>query len=178
MSNQAPDKIASMQAVREAEHRRIAEATRPFRRRERKQYSQEAKAEILDEVFTRLAEGESLNLICDDEHLPTKETISEWMSLEHELMRRYEALAPVRAMALFELALWEVQRASCPKTMAMAVQRSNVYLRAAALLDPAKYSDKTHTQLGKLGSGQAVSIILNIGGTQEVQKGMLTTVDG
>lgn len=171
-------KFMEIMRAREIERERVAEAVTPFRRRQRTHYSENQKHEVLDEVFARLAEGESLHLICEDKHLPTKETVSEWLALDHEAMKRYESLAPTRAMALFELALYEVQRASCRETMLIAEKRANLYLKAAALLNPAKYSDKTHTALGKgQGTAQAVQITLNIG-SNEVQKGAITTIEG
>lgn len=178
MEDQANPKVVALFQAKEAERTRVAEAVRPFRRRVNSHYSQDQRQEFMDEVFDRLAEGESLNLICEDEHMPSRQLVSQWMALDHELMKRYESLASTRAQALFELALWEVQRASCRETMLIAEKRANIYLRAASLLDPAKYSDKTHTQLGKLGNTQPVSIILNIGQGTEVHKGEITTIDG
>lgn len=136
------------------------------------------RATVLDEVFERLKGGESLPLICSDAHMPARQVVMRWLSEDLELARRYEDGAPARARSLFELALWEVQRACDREAMAVAEKRANVYLRAAALLDPKVYSDKTHGVLAKSGgSGAPIAITLNIGAHAEGASRELVVVD-
>jgi hypothetical protein len=159
------DKLDMIRQLRADELERLQKSTDPFPKRLPGQpYSDYERAVIMDEIFELMSEGQALTLICTAEHMPSPATVNSWLKTDAELGRRYEALALPRARALFELALWEVQRARDREAMLIAEKRANLYLKAAALLDPKAYSDKTHTQLGKSGGTAPVSITLNIGG--------------
>lgn len=164
---QIHDKLEMIRTLKLEEEQRVAASTDPFPKRlQGRPYTDYERATIMDEVIERLSQGESLNLICHDEHMPDRMSVLKWLSMDAELSRRYDSIALPRARALFELALWEVQRARGRAAMFIAEKRANLYLKAAALLDPKQYSDKTHTQLGKSGGTAPLSITLNIGGGQ------------
>lgn len=171
-------KLDYVRQLRQDELHRLEQSLDPFPRELlERPWTGYDMAVVMDEVFARLEKGMSMQLICSDPNMPAYATVMSWMAKDDDYEKRYENLKPARARALFELAMWEIQRARDPEAMKVAEKRANVYLRAAALLSPAQYSDKTHTQLGKgQGTAQAVQITLNIG-SNEVQKGAITTID-
>lgn len=162
-------KLEMIRALRQDELERLQRIMAPFPRRDlpTAPIASYERAVVMDEVFTRLETGESLELVCLDPHMPDRTTVMKWLHDDLELSRRYDATSTTRARALFELALWEVQRATDRESMYIAEKRSNMYLRAASLLDPKRYSDKTHAVLGKQQGNAPVSITLNIGAAEE-----------
>ena len=48
------------------------------------------KDEIADEICARLIEGESLNKICKDDHMPQRQTIYNWKRQNEEFFDKYE----------------------------------------------------------------------------------------
>lgn len=163
-SRRDDSKLELIRQLRQDELDRLATSTAPFPKRGAAvPFTDYERTTALDEVFARIEGGESVQLICMDAHLPCASTVLTWLAQDIELQRRYESLSPARARSLFELALWEVQRARDKETMYIAERRALLYLRAAALLDPKAYSDKTHTQLGKQTGNAPLHITLNIG---------------
>ncbi len=160
-------KYELMRKLKQDELERLSTSADPFPRKlQGRPYTDYERAIIMDEVFERLRLGESMHLICMDAHMPCRETVFGWVRGDAELGRAYDAIAIPRAMALFELALWEVQRARDRESMYIAEKRANLYLKAAALLNPKLYSDKTHSSLAKsIGTSAPVAITLNIGGS-------------
>ncbi len=175
---QRMDKLEMIRQLRTDELERLQQSTDPFPKRlPGMPYSDYERATIMDEVFERLAEGQALTFICTDSHMPEPKTVLSWLSMDAELGRRYDAIALPRARALFELALWEVQRARDRETMFIAEKRANTYLKAAALLDPRAYSDKTHSTIARSGNSSPLSITLNIGGQQQSREIQVVDVD-
>lgn len=157
-------KLEMIRQLRQDELDRLQASADPFPKRQHVlPYSEYERTVHMDEVFARLEGGESMALICADARLPSYETVMTWLAGDVEGQRRYDSLATHRARALFELALWEVQRARDRETMYIAEKRASMYLRAASLLDPKRYSDKTHAVLGKTQGNQPVSITMHIG---------------
>lgn len=171
-------KYELMRQLKEDELQRLSTSADPFPRKlPGRPYTDYERTIIMEEVFERLRLGESMHLICMDAHMPSRETVFGWIRGDAELERGYDALAIPRAMALFELALWEVQRARDRETMYIAEKRANLYLKAASLLNPKLYSDKTHSSLAKsIGTSAPIAITLNIGGTQGEQTRELVVV--
>jgi hypothetical protein len=62
----------------------------------------ETKIKILDEMFKRLAGGESLSAICRDSHMPDKHTFYAWMDKDTNILTRYEAATSKRAEHIFD----------------------------------------------------------------------------
>ena len=165
--------------IRKAQREELKAEMAAFpRRKVRTVFSIEEKQRLMDEVFSRLCEGESLYLICEDAHMPSRGQVWRWMQLDNELMRRYDECAELRARSLFEAALFEIQRASCPQSAMIADRRSRIYLHAAALLDPRRYSQHTHSSLARngIGNGAPLHITLNIGGQPQEQTRELTVI--
>jgi hypothetical protein len=159
------DKLDMIRALRQDELERLSRTMAAFPKRDlpARPYTDYERVIIMDEVFTRIEQGESVELICTEPHMPDRGTVMAWLARDVEAGRRYDSLQPARARALFELALWEVQRACDRDSMYIAEKRASMYLRAASLLDPKRYSDKTHAVLGKTQGNQPVSITMHIG---------------
>ncbi len=179
-SNRPPVYSNRFQEITEArrlELERLARCSDPFPNAlSARPFTEYERVLILDDVMAKLAEGWAMQLICSQPEMPSYQTVMSWLAADPEQEKRYDALKPARARAYFELAVWEVQRARDPEAMKIAEKRANLYLKAAALLNPTVYSDKTHTQLGKSGASQPVHITLNIGQTSEVHKGEITAI--
>jgi hypothetical protein len=60
------------------------------------------RAEILQEIFDRIASGESMISICRDSHLPNRITVLEWISADPELATRCARARELQAEALEE----------------------------------------------------------------------------
>ena len=171
------DRFAFLMRLKQAELDRLAHTMRPFPERTPElPIAPYERAVVMEEVFERISQGESVQLICMDARMPSRATVMNWLSEDVELQRRYDALASARARAYFELAIWEIQRACDPESMKIAEKRANAYFKAAALLDPKAYSDKTHTQLHKTGGNAPVAITLNIGAGVDTQSRELVVV--
>ena len=126
-------------------------------------YPEELKHQILD----RLAAGESLKAICAAPDMPDRTTVWRWMIADKDLSEKYELCKQSRARALFEQALGEVESIHDRDSAYIAHVKSNLLLKAAALCDPAKFSDKTHANIHKRGDGTTLNININIGGDEK-----------
>jgi len=60
------------------------------------------RAEILQEIFDRITNGESLLAICRDSHLPNRITVLEWINADPELATRCARARELQAEALEE----------------------------------------------------------------------------
>jgi hypothetical protein len=178
ISDRTRERLEFARTLRAEELERLQAVTDPFPKRiTRRSWTDEEADALLNELFSRLEAGQSLQLVCEDEHMPEYATIMTWLARDGKMAERYEALKPARARALFELALWESQRARDPEGMKVAQMRSNVYLKAAALLNPGQFSDKTHSAQARSGlTNQPVNITLNIGGSTPEQARELTVL--
>jgi uncharacterized protein (UPF0147 family) len=61
----------------------------------------ENKEAILDEVYQRMADGESLSAICRDENMPTRSTVNLWI-IEDGNSDKYARAKEIRADLYFE----------------------------------------------------------------------------
>jgi hypothetical protein len=59
------------------------------------------RAEIADEIITRMAEGQSLNSICKLEHMPAIPTVYEWTEKHHDFSVKYARARELAAHTLF-----------------------------------------------------------------------------
>jgi len=60
------------------------------------------KAEILQEVFDRIANGEALIAICRDQHMPDRQTVIRWLDADPELAAKCARARELQAEALEE----------------------------------------------------------------------------
>ena len=58
--------------------------------------------EIADEICSRIGEGESLNQICKDDHLPNRSTIHLWVLKDDQFSDKYTRARMLQAEILFE----------------------------------------------------------------------------
>lgn len=123
-------------------------------------YNEETTAIICE----RIASGESLRTICDDDDLPAMSTIFKWLSKHQEFTEQYTRAREAQADALFEDILpiaddgrndWMEKKNSDGENIGWmengeALRRSQLRIDArkwmAGKLRPKKYGDKTiHT---------------------------------
>ncbi len=122
--------------------------------------------EIWDEILTRLIEGEGLNSICRDEHMPCRRTINAWIIKDEKLKAEYdtarELQADTHADQVLEIADdarndYLVRYNSVTGQLEHTfhkehVQRSELRVKSrmwlAAKHRPRKYGDKTQVELG------------------------------
>lgn len=78
-----------------------AKATAPETRTEKRGRPTAYTDKIADEICRRLAEGESLNKICADKHIPPRSTVLTWvLSKKHDFSDRYLRAREVQAWTM------------------------------------------------------------------------------
>ncbi len=106
-------------------------------------------AELADEICTELMSGRTLSAICRSGRMPPRQTVHNWLQADAAFEARYLLARKLGAHALFDDAV-DIMRDTAGDT-ASAVQharnRADVYLRAAAKLDPENYSDRTRVDV-------------------------------
>lgn len=58
--------------------------------------------ELADNILERLADGESLRTICDDEEMPARSTVFKWLATNSEFSDQYARAREAQADALFD----------------------------------------------------------------------------
>ena len=119
-------------------------------------YSEETAGTICE----RIADGESLRSICDDEDMPARSTVFRWLSEQEAFRERYARAREAQADALFDDILsiaddgtndWMEKRNAEGEAVGWvengeAIRRSQLRIDArkwmAAKLRPKKYGDK------------------------------------
>lgn len=131
--------------------------------------------EVATEICARIAEGESLRSICEDEHLPNRRTVNQWLiegtyeDFNLQYARAREAQADFMADDIVDIADdarndWMERKGKDDVGYELNgenIQRSRLRVDArkwkAGKLAPKKYGDKTTTELtGK--DGGAVQV--------------------
>lgn len=74
-------------------------------------YSDEDKQKIMAEVCDRIAEGEYLDVICRDDHMPAVRTIRKWINKNPEFERGYFNAYSARSYSLLD----EMERLQDPE---------------------------------------------------------------
>jgi hypothetical protein len=120
--------------------------------------SDEEKQKHCEYALQHMESGTSLNAVAIELGI-NPGTLLTWLRADLELEKRYENSKIVRARALFEAALAEMQESSDWKR---AEARARLYLRFAALLNPAEFSERAQVNAGKnMGVAKSVSFTLN-----------------
>ena len=114
-------------------------------------------------IMERMNAGEPLAWILREDGMPCEKTVYGWFKTDAELANLYENGKPTRARALFEMALDKLHAITDRESAYVAKVQSDGFMKAAGLLDPKNFSDKTHGQMQKAGGTAPVSITLNIG---------------
>ena len=119
--------------------------------------------DIKEELIRRLEGGEALQTICKDEHMPSAALWGYWCRTDPELKKIDETLRPIRARALFERGLGEIDKVADRESAYMSRVKSDIAFKAAALLDPQRWSDKTHSNAHRMAGGTSINLQINIG---------------
>ncbi|MBY5821474.1 terminase small subunit protein [Rhizobium leguminosarum] len=116
--------------------------------------------EMADKICERIANGESLKAICEDDDMPAKATVFKWLGAYPEFVDKYARAREVQADALFDEILsiaddgrndWMEKKSLDGGNMGWqengeALRRSQLRIDArkwmAGKLRPKKYSDK------------------------------------
>ena len=127
--------------------------------------------EIEDEIFRRIAHGESLVTICKDDWLPSRETIHKRIRNDAEFADKYARSKEDQADYIFDEILaiaddrsndW-IETENGPKLNAEHVQRSRLRIDArkwmAGKLRPKVYGEKSTTTLENP-DGSAVQFVI------------------
>lgn len=124
----------------------------------------EFKQEVADAICERIADGESLRSICDDEAMPCKSTVFKWLNQQKDFADQYARAREAQADALFDDMLdiaddgrndWMAKRNDAGEIVSWqengeALRRSALRIDArkwmAGKLLPKKYGDKTQME--------------------------------
>ncbi len=55
-----------------------------------------AREEVIADIFARIASGESMNKICQEDGMPARKTLFSWIAEDAEIQRRYELALVMR----------------------------------------------------------------------------------
>jgi hypothetical protein len=94
---------------------------------------------IADEICRRIAEGQSLRQICNDSHLPNRNTVWGWLRQNREFMGHYARAREDQAESLFDEALDIAREHEDPAKARVMI---DTLKWAAGKLKPKKYGDK------------------------------------
>ena len=111
--------------------------------------------DLLEQIFERVAKGESLNRICLEPGMPARKTFYEWVAEDETVLRRYEFAMIMRADTFAEETIeiadddgddWKTGKDGSMIPDYEIVQRSKLRVDArkwyASKLAPKKYGDK------------------------------------
>jgi Bacteriophage Sf6, terminase small subunit-like len=137
------------------------------------QYSDEQRQEIVASVFEGIIGGNSAEQACNILQVPLA-TVLGWIGNNPAWEVEYERLKITRARAYVERSLYEIETANEVNDAKIAETKARIWLKVAALLNPKEFSDKMHSNAYKQPSRQAVSFVLNMGGTTAQQGSSIT----
>lgn len=100
-------------------------------------------AEIAEEICERIALGESLRAICNDEHLPSERTVHRWLSADDERLAAFrQQYAHAREVQADTFADKIVDEAFQATDAQIGRLRMDALKWKASKLAPKKYGDK------------------------------------
>lgn len=136
-------------------------------------WSQDARKAAVAYALERMTDADSLESACRSMDI-NPGTVWGWIMASPEALKVYENTKIQRSRALMERALDEMQ--SNPMIQ-VAESRARIYMRLAALLNPAEFSDKVHAALGKQPPSKPVSFLLFMNGqAQAVDMGVIEAI--
>jgi|SRR5687768_1970219 len=110
---------------------------------------------LLEQIFERVAKGESLNRICSEPNMPARKSFYEWVAEDETVLRRYEFAMLMRADTYAEETIeiadddnddWKTAKDGSLIPDYEVVQRSKLRVDArkwyASKLAPKKYGDR------------------------------------
>lgn len=120
--------------------------------------------ELADEICARITEGESLNRICQDDHIPALKVVYSWLRLHDEFSNNYvrarDEQADTYADKIQDIAEGALSKRYDPNSARVAIDG---YKWSASKLKPKKYGDKLDVESG----GKPITFIVNRGGDEQ-----------
>ncbi len=118
-------------------------------------YSDELAQSILD----RLAEGESLRMICDADEMPNRSTVARWLDGDEIFATKYARVREVQGDFMDDLIL-ETANKCTPETAPADRVKIDAYKWRASKLAPKRYGDKQQVEhSGNIGIGSALDAL-------------------
>ncbi len=97
--------------------------------------------ELFDRICERIAEGESLRSICEDEDMPSVTSVMRWLASDAALSEQYTRAREVQGDGEFDKAR-EIAFAATPETVQVARLQYDAVKWRAGKLRPKVYGDK------------------------------------
>lgn len=99
------------------------------------------RAKVMEEIFRRMAEGETVRAICRDKHMPDRVTLWGWLDSDADLSSRYARAREMQGHAVADMAIERgLQRTDNPQADRLEFDA----LRwMAGKVAPRHYGDKT-----------------------------------
>lgn len=97
--------------------------------------------EIADEICRRIANGESLRRICQDDFLPSEKTVYRWREADADFDSRCARAREAQADLKFDQ-MWDIADAATPENVHVAKLKVGTLQWQASKLAPKKYGEK------------------------------------
>lgn len=98
--------------------------------------------ELIAEFLYRIAKGRSVKSVCDDDDMPHRATIYEWLSQNSDFSDRYARASEQRADQYFDEML-DIADNALPEEVQKAKLQIDTRKWVLARMNPVKYGDKT-----------------------------------
>lgn len=102
--------------------------------------------DLFDEICDRIAEGESLRVICKDPDMPSKSNVFVWLKNDEQLQDQYARAREAQADAYFD-EIVDIADKSKAENVQQARLRIDARKWAAGKLRPKKYGDKNQIEM-------------------------------
>ena len=120
--------------------------------------------DLADEICARITEGESLNKICQDDHIPALKVIYSWLRKHEQFSNNYARAREEQADTYADKIQDIAQGALTKKYDANAARVAiDGYKWTASKLKPKKYGDKLDVESG----GKPLTFIVSRGGNEK-----------
>ncbi|MCA0318214.1 MAG: hypothetical protein LCH88_09110 [Proteobacteria bacterium] len=103
---------------------------------------------VADLICEKIADGESLRKICEDETMPNRQTVLNWLAKDDAFSARYARAREIQGDAMDERIL-EVADACTPETAQADRVKIMAYQWRASKLAPKKYGEKVTLEGGE-----------------------------
>jgi hypothetical protein len=111
--------------------------------------------EIVEEICERLACGESMRTICNDEHMPGRATIHRWLNSHKDFETKCARARELQADYMDDLIL-DVANACTPESSPADRVKLSAYQWRASKLKPKKYGDYHRNEISGPDGGPVV----------------------
>lgn len=117
--------------------------------------------ELASRICERLALGESLNRICQDDDMPEMRTVHRWLAADSAFLSQYHKAREVQADTLADRAVDRAHDATKDDAPAVRVYLDTVKW-FAGVVAPRKYTPKTQTALSGVEDGPPIGVVTEI----------------